>query len=616
MDRLKLKQELEKIRRRQEFFKDFTLEETTNGTSASIDMQNHDLSLSYNPEWLELNGDEQTSSYLGKKNISLDYVTLKLTSDLFYHEIGHRGGRNVPGCPRTFELYSSSFIDPLSEVTQIQDKQVLGYFANCLTDLINNTNIKKFNQEGLTSLTGCYLFFKEQGKKTDNSSFNKLYEAHVRLNLFFNGDKFDANLLREYFTFDQEINQAIQNFLSRTGISEMKTDVLQGTKIISVKNQEKIRKYLINEDNWITIARIYGEEFGKFIEQKPTESLQGAGGSLDNPSESSDKPSGESTFGGEGSDTNEKEFNPSDGFGSELNDKHNQKRLIANGRKAGTMPGWMTNFEYLLGLYELLAEDKIFELVPPRSRSKTYPLVDLSERTFDFDEDSARDIIGVQFDKHSKTLELKVGKFKYNIPTKVRMDVNNRPDLIFGLLDTSGSMKEAMPQGNRLGEVVNPKASVRQQWRYNSKYHVGLITYFMAVQRFEDLGINESDAFFANFSYSTIVSQGLRNSLKEALHPQFGGTSIDLNKIEHLLDRPGNFIFTISDGEISNAGALLQKMEGVAEDNPYFHVQIGGHSVYSEGLKAKGLFVKQVKEEKELYNFMIDLTDKLYGVQK
>ncbi len=624
LEKTKLKEKLDKIKREQEYFRDYKLN-TAEETHAQINILNHEIEINYNPDWTEQIFDKSTERYLEKKNIPKEKALETLLTDLFLHEIGHRGTRKYNGCAGTFQKASELFIEPIQKAIKIQEKQKLQFLANAVEDLIDEITIKKTGNEGITPLTGTFLFDKEQGKKAEkeNGKYDKFYEGLRRLAINLYGDKHDHALVRQYFSFDPELNKAVQNFLKRTGITDMKTTVYQGTKPVEVKDTARRRNYMMNEANWPTIATIFAEEFAKFLKDPPKQSLFGSGGKpeeskQDNGTGKKDSQDngGEEQEGKQPESGNEEDgdkFYSGDGFGDELNNKKNQLALIKNGLKAGHGPGWMTNFEYLEGLYELLASDKTFELVPPKMNSKKYPLIDINERKFEIEEDSPRDVIGISFDSETKTLELIVGKHKYHINAKVKREVNNRPDFLFALLDTSSSMLLEMPKGPSLGDIVNPKAPAEQQWKYNSKYHIALIAYFMAVQRFDDLRISESDAYFANFSWETILSRGLKNSKKEALHPQFGGTRIQLSKIEKLLEKRNTLIFTVSDGEIDNDEALLEKVEQVAEYNPYFHIQIGDHSKYSKALKKKGLYVKQVKEEKELFEFIVDLTEKIYG---
>ncbi len=610
---------LEQKRKKQRFFKQITLDNETDECMAWINLENYELHISYPEDWAERYLDKEAERYLKKKSIKKEKALEAIVSDMLTHEVGHRGIRGNKGCPETAQNTSEKFLDPMYEATKIENKEQLQYLANSLMDIINNTLIKKTGPKtGETSLTGLYLFFKEQQKicEAQGSKFTKLYEAHTRLHLRLNGDDHDKELLKRAFTYDPEVNKAIQNFLQRTGISKMKAKTQDGA---TMRDKEQIKSYLENDSNWEDISRIYAEEFSKFLEEQPKERLFSAGGNSSKQQKEGEgsgknSPDKKSKAGkGSPEDDEKNKFSKGDGFGEELDRKDTQKDVIRKraGTKAGRNPGWMTNFEHLVALYETLASNKTFELTPPNMETKTYPLINLDSRTFDFENDQPSDITGMHFDKDTCDTELEAGRHKYNVTAKVKKDTNDRPELIFALLDTSGSMLEPMPKGKQLEEAVNPKAET--QWAYNSKYHTALVAYFMAVQKFKELKIYESDVHFANFSYDTIISRGLDRSLRKALHPQFGGTKIDMNKANELLQKRGSLIFTISDGEIDNGTELLEKIAEISEYNPYFHIQIGNHSQYSKALKQKDLFVKQVMSEDDLYNFVLDMTEKVYG---
>ncbi|MBU0470860.1 MAG: hypothetical protein ABIA37_00135 [Candidatus Woesearchaeota archaeon] len=625
----RFQQALGKIREEQEFFREIRLSEQSGSSGGSIDLLNHELNINYDPEFVKKICDKDAEEFLKKKNIPKREVLETLVADLLHHEIGHRGSRKYSGCPADVKTLSEKFLDPIYEVTKIENKNQLAYFANMLTDIINDTTIKRLDhEEGLSDYAGFYLFLKEQGVTA--GKFSKLYESFARLSLYFNGDQNDKKLLEQYLSYDPEVNTAIRNFLERTEISQMKTVVHQGSKEIKVRNRPAIREYLMDEKNWEKISTIFAEEFFKFMEEQPKERLFGSsgnqqqqdsssgsqdtsqqqGGSSGNPSENSDPENASEQLSELIAKELANQFSNDNGFGRELQQQDTLRKII-RGRKAGSGPGWMTNFEHLVNYYELLASDKLFELTVPPQEGRSYPLVDLGQRTFDFEDDAPRDIRGIFFDRDSKSIELYVARHLYEINVRVKKERSDTPDIVFGLLDTSSSMLDQMPKGLRLGEAVNPKSY--PQWKVNSKYHVSLIAYFMMVERFSELGIYESDAYFANFSYDTVLSKGLMNSKIEALCPQFGGTMIDLNKIEKTLSKKGTLVFTISDGEIGNEKNLSKKIIDIAEYNPCFHVQIGNHSSFSKKLERSGVYVKLVQEEKDLYDFVIDLTEYLGG---
>ncbi|RME54103.1 hypothetical protein D6777_04790 [Candidatus Woesearchaeota archaeon] len=629
----KLDEVIERIRREQHFFKKIDLREG-DISSGQINLENHELILNYNPDWLKENSSPQLSSFLSKMNIDDEKILEVLVRDVFYHEIGHRGSRKEKGCPGNVQVLAKSFLDPLYKSTGIEDKASLAYLANSLTDLIDNTILRKVDDDtGLSTMNGFYLFLYEQSKLA--GKFNKIYEAYARLSLYLFGTKPAKELIKPALTYDPEVNTAITNFLERTGISSMTTIVQQGSKTVKVKDVERIREYLKDENNWEDIARIYGEEIGKLFDKDMNQqNLFGSGSSDSDSSDSGDNGSESSDSGSSGSDDNgsaqgedldeilnkifgkpqsgsDNNFEYRDGFSDELNRKDTKRDIIRSyfgGSEAGTMPGWMENFEYLENLYELLASDKVFELVMPPTEAKTFPIINIGEKSFDYEENSVSDIVGVGF--NGSSLDLLVARYKYEISVKATDGYDDKPDFAFCMLDTSGSMLEPMPEGPPLGDVVNPKGTV--QWRYNSRYHVALIGYFIIEQRFKDLGIAGSDLAFANFSESTLCAEGYQDSRRLALSPQRGGTFINLELIEEYVERTNSIILTISDGDIANADIVAQKLLEVNENNYCIHIQIGEPTQFSEYIRQGGVIVKYIKKEDDFYDFLIDITDRFY----
>ena len=610
-----MEEKLEEIAINQDFFRDIKLEESEI-TEARINLMDHSILIHYSPEFVGNIWDKKTEHYLKKKNLPKKKVLERLVETIFLHELGHRGllSLDYNGCPRDVKTLSEKFLDVVSNITGEKNKKKLNYFSNAITDIINNTSLKKINNnEGVDTLTPLILYFKEQALLS-GGKFSKFYEAFVRLNLYFLGDKQDMNLLREYFTFDDEINQAIKNFLDKLGISKMKEEIYQGSEKIMVKNKSKMREYLMNPDNWENITKVFTEEFWKFMEQEPPqENLFGAGG--EGFGKEGDSEGGTSYY--KGDDEESEDFSEGDGFGDELNDDKTKKDLIKITNKGAKGPGWMTDFEYLSLLYEKLAEDKIFEIVHSSFKKKTYDLIQFGEKIFDPYDDSPRDITGVDFDEKTKNLELIAWKYKLPLVIDVKKERTNKPAVLFALFDTSGSMREPISEDTSLGDVVNPQAPEEQQWQWNSKYHISLINYVMIQKRMEELGVRDQNAFFVNFSKYTILSKGLKDSLKEALHPQFGGTKINLDVIKEITNLDGALIITLSDGEIDNWTEVFELMKKVSEKNLYIHIQMGPHSDYSKKLletdiSENNIIVKQVTKEEDLYNFVIDVIDYYY----
>ncbi len=689
---------LDAFKLQQEFFYTVNLE-PGRVSSARIVLQNHELNITFVDDWYKRFGetDTEVQRFLSKLNIAPEDAVKKIIRDFFLHEIGHRSSRRFSGCPETAQNNSKCFLEPVYDVLKIENKKQLAYFANCVTDIINNAILYE-----VTSFAGWFLFYKEQSTLC-GGKFSKLYEALVRLNLVFCGNKAAYRLLRPHFTYDKELNQAIKNFLERTGISRMRAEYASGAKPVVARDKDAIRKFMMDKDNWALIAKVYAEEFGKFFDkdQLPKERLMGAGGACsgsgDSDSENSDRKddsqhkedsdkeqgktsgddesedendksedkndSGNDSKDGENQEDSDKEqgktsgddeskdendsggddedseedmdsddgaggssdsedddlpnelkqefgntFGNEDGFGSELNNSDILKRIIRT--RAGLGPGWVQNFEYLVGLYEMLALDKVLELSIPPVEAKSFPLIGMGQKRFDPESDPISSIRGIHYDFDTKQIEFTVQPWKLPVVARVLPELSIL-DIVVSFMDTSSSMLGCMPENKKSnGAVVNPKAPAHSQWRFNSKYHVCLLFYFMLVKRLSDLHIYDSDAYFVNFSNNTQVSRGLRRSLIEALCPQFGGTTLIVEKVKILFNRFNQLIVMISDGEIGNWKETAKLIQASSKFNLFVHVQIGSPSDFSKWLQKHGFEVVMITSEDSLYNLAIDLTEK------
>jgi len=243
-----------------------------------------------------------------------------------------------------------------------------------------------------------------------------------------------------------------------------------------------------------------------------------------------------------------------------------------------------------------------------------FDLINMGKKKFDPFEDSPSDIIGVDFDDESKNIELITSRFKYAIEQGIKPQEDDKPDIVFALFDTSESMREPI-SGAGIDEIVNPEAPEEEQWGFSSKYHHSLITYFMMIEKFKDMNIYNSDIYFANFSDDTYLSVGIDESKRQALHPQFGTTIIDVDKIRSVLEskqRRKKLLITLSDGEIFNKEAVISEITSHKNDLIYVHIQLGEKSDYCQAIEELGYLVKYINSENDLYNFVIDLIDRVY----
>src|SRR3989338_6289566 len=120
MNQEQLRKKLERIRQEQDFFKRIELLEQPGPAGGKINLADHELQLNYDPKFHEGIDDKHTKRYLEKKNIPPENSLETLVTDLLYHEIGHRGIPNQPGCPGDVKILSVKFLDPIYQATKIE----------------------------------------------------------------------------------------------------------------------------------------------------------------------------------------------------------------------------------------------------------------------------------------------------------------------------------------------------------------------------------------------------------------------------------------------------------------------------------------------------------------
>src|SRR3989344_1760285 len=210
---------------------------------AQVNIETREMQIKHDPEF--------EKKHPGKSEIVI--------RDITRHEINHIRYRNFHGCPRTIDLHAKKIFEPINTVLKPKGYSCrdTGYLANALEDCVLHSELSsKFTLEGITE------FFNDIG---EHNPYTDFYEAHVRLNLYLFGSKKQKQSLEKHLKYKQEVNEVIQNFLKRTGIADLKTEIIVNGKNIKVKDRNKIRDFLNDENNWAEIAKIYAEEFSKLM---------------------------------------------------------------------------------------------------------------------------------------------------------------------------------------------------------------------------------------------------------------------------------------------------------------------------------------------------------------
>lgn len=529
-------------------------------------LETRETAIKYNPEYEEKNP--------GK--------TQEVIRDGVRHEINHHKYRGFNGCPRTLDNHVDLIYSPIAEVLigKGYNSEDAHYCSNALEDTILHEDLSHgFSLEGIKD------FFVDVG---NNSKFTPFYQAHVMLNMYLWGNKKQKKELKKFCGYNLQVKEVLDGFLERTGILEIKMEIETKDNKIKVKDKNKIRDYLNDEKNWPEISRIYAEEFSKLM--TPCYALP-----LFNHS-------GSGTKGRESENPNEQ----GNEFDKEMKTKNFRKSRIrgayAKGKKR---PVWMDSFESLDLLYESLAQQLIIKAETYTKQSQM-PIAWYGSRTFDFEKDDFKHT-SFGFDEHLKP-ELRKKRWHLDMPLEVKISQRGFPKSRFGILDTSGSMKEDFNGGSEIGNTLTIP------WGDKSKYHGALVEWYSWIEYLKQNNLlSQTGIELFNISSETLIGKGLREAKKLALSPQFSLTKINLDTIKHMFEGRGNLIFSISDGDIENWKKINSDFIKGCKKHFYFHLQIGkpGSSNMTEDLQNANLYVEYINSPEELRGRTIDLTDKL-----
>lgn len=544
--------------------------------SGQTHMQTKETEIKHNHEYEEKNPGRST----------------KVVKDVVAHEYDHHGGNYFLGCPRTLDNSTKLIYEPMSEV--LSQKGYSGedasYLGNTFSDSFLHCDLHREK-----SLEGIVDFFEDVGQCSKGEKYSSFYTAHVMLNMFLFGSKNQKKRVGKFYSEHKKAGEVVKKFLEETGLDNLKKE--------SVKNNEKLREYIMDENNWKSLAESYAKWFSDLIEPNyamPIMNHSGAG-----------------TNGRESEDATEEgnEFDK-----SRKTNENKMRRVREVYEKDESLPRWLggngkdesedsdnqgvnkQRFESLDLLYQSLARS-LKVIARSYTDDQKMPVCYYGRRDFNPERDNLRHV-SIGYDDNGNEV-LKKKRFSENIGVPVKRHEKGFPKARFGLFDASGSMEESI-DGNGIGKTnVIP-------WGDNSKYHFGNLAFYGFLEYLRVNGLLSGTGIeLASFSNTTRIGSGIVEAKKVALSPEFGITNLNLDYVKHMFSGRDNLIFTISDGAIQNWSDISQEFIAGAKRNHYFHLQIGSANETTEGLAKAGLKVEYVLKGNDLVNRTINLTDRL-----
>ena len=509
-----------------------------------------DAEVSYNPDY--------RANSTGLESVVKGDPFDKAVTAVIRHELNHRGGGTFKGCPRNLDLHAEEILEPVAETLQglgfpnvpvSQDQTLYAYFANLVEDFIENSELGN-----KTDHIGMALCYKDDATHSEKGKFPALFDAFVEVQERFYGGRRSDKLLEPHRSREQRVTDAVGNFLERSGLSEFKREVTNRKgKKKKVFNRKSAVNYILNEGNWRDISVKLTEELAKLINRAQ----------LGNPMYVSQN------------------FIPlslSDGFNDEMkNPEARMKFAVKKYEKARASksqfspPAYMDSFEALDLVYQRLARDLEIKTRPSTASTKM-PLVGYGRRQFDPERDKVSKVKARVTGSGDLELTVKAHYEYEDVEYTERMP--NPPTIKFVKLDTSGSMQETV--GNESGGIVmNPWTESGRQWTDVSRYHHSLLAFYGLIELARRQGtLKHNNVMLANYSTATRTADNLIDAKKLALSPQFGSTSMDMDKIRDMFGK-GQLVISTSDGGIGNWGGIKDEYIRRARDNQYFHIQMG-----------------------------------------
>lgn len=572
-----------------------------------VDEADHDVAAGINPKGWDIEisvkkgfnpiQDRRTKAYARKKKIENGLETL--LDGLIVHEVGHwelsRGTEK--GCP--FDTHNhDKILEAIKEALPDSKKSMASYVANMFEDIIDNAGGKELQG----NLNGLALFWYNEGvryktqanqknilkkafdkiKGKSNNKYDPLYEAFVKLNMHLAGDNVDRALVKEFYSNGKVVDDVVKKVVDELSLPANIQDTAE----------------LFDKDRWAYMARLFTKAILPLIKDQPPQQKLSA----------YQKPEK-----GEGSPKEEEE--EQQGYpGNGIEDKtqtQEGKEEVAYGRfkaKEGKSSN-LTEFEQLDAVYKRLAR-AIPVKVETMSREQALAIGTINYKLFDPETDDPRRINPNKLVLEGRELGFAHPNMPLVIPSRSKVQRKSFPDFKMVMIDTSGSMTDGL-NGSKGDTSFIP-------WGDKSKYHYALLGLYGIENFLQRQGIAQYIKHgLSLFSNSTSYAEGGFNDLqkirKQALNPQFGGTSLDTSVLKQALSGKESFVVSISDGEIANWVSERDDFKKLMEQSQYGHIQIGRGNEFTSDLEAWGKPVFYVKTGEELSRMMVDLAKKTYN---
>ncbi len=487
------------------------------------------------------------------------------------------------GCP--YNIYwHDKILEAVKEALPKEKKRHAKYVTNAFEDVIINPRCKEFNGD----FSGKVLFWDWQGiecKEKGMRNYTPFYEAFVKLNMHLFGENIDKALLKRHYSNNKKIDDAVQKVISDLNLKSNASDV----------------SYLFNREKWPKMAGLFAKNLADLLDKTPQERLSAFSNDSQGEGEDLDKNQGE------GEDEGKEEGSSGNGIEEKMRTEEGKEEVASKRHESGDSQSRnFSSYEQLDALYTRLARS-IPVKVEAMQRESSLQIAPLTYRAFDEEKDSPAKIKASKLILSRDGLTFAYPNHPLTVDEKSKIQKRNFPDLKIILLDTSGSMEDAVDGSRNIGKTSFIP------WGDNSKYHYALLGHYGIENFLQRQGIAQYIRHgISTYSTTSSYHEGsffeLEKIRKKALAPEFGGTNLDAKLLTDALKGRESFVLSISDGEIGNWNSEKETFKKLVTNNYFAHIQLGKKSAFTSDLESWGMPVFYVNSGQDLLRLMIDIT--------